>query len=339
MTIHTTPTALTIVIDETTAGLGSVVMRALHNLYYRDESELLYVDFRNVAYGAPDENIWNRFFYQPFEAHKTQILEMTEAGCYRVRRWRDAGPWLLGYGREHDRGQYTRPDFVSRVRALVQRHLRFRPHVADVFADFHAEHLAGRRVLGVHKRGTDQLTVGHGAGLYHVINQPFVHRRIDAALEAHHCDWIYLATDEQVVVNAIAKRYGARLIRFPGAVAPLGVVDAVHNMNWHREPAFKHSLGRDMLIDALALSSTTHALLMTSNVSLLSLFLRSDFQYEFMDARFDYSEARLAWLRGVPYRLYFNKIDVKSWARGLFEQRRPSSPSPEPATWLGPPTF
>ena len=333
------PTGLTIVVDDTTAGLGSVVMRALHNLYYLDASDLLYLDFRNVAYGAPDENIWNRFFYQPCDAQQAQILEMAKEGKYAVRRWQDAGPWLLGYGRGHDRRQYTSPEFVGRVRALVQKYLRFRPSVADAFAGFHAEHLAGKRVLGVHKRGSDQLTIGHGAGLYHVINQRFLRRRIDTALDAHHCDWIYLATDEQVIVNAMAKRYGGRMIRYPAAVAPVGVVDAVHNMNWHREPEFKHSLGRDMLIDALVLSRTTHALLMASNVSLLSLFLRRDLHYEFIDAKFDYSEGRRAWLRGLPYRLYLNKVDVKSWARRLFERGRPSSSAPEPATWLGPPTF
>jgi hypothetical protein len=333
------PTGLTVVVDDTTAGLGSVVMRALHNLYYLDSSELLYLDFRNVAYGAPDENIWNRFFHQPCEAQQARILEMAKAGTYAVRGWQEAGPWLLGYGRGHDRRQYARPEFVGRVRALVQKHLRFRPFVADAFAGFYAEHLAGKRVLGVHKRGSDQLTIGHGAGLYHVINPRFLRRRIDTALDAHNCDWIYLATDEQVVVNAMAKRYGGRIIRYPAAVAPVGVVDAVHNMNRHREPAFKHSLGRDMLIDALALSRTTHALLMSSNVSLLSLFLRHDVHYEFIDATFDYSEGRRAWLRGLPYRLYLNKVDVKSWARGLFERGQPSSSAPAPATWVGPPTF
>ncbi len=333
-----TPASLTIVVDSTSAGLGSVVMRALHNLYYKGPSELLYLDFQSIAYGAPDENIWNRFFYQPCDAEKDRIIEMVAAGRYRVRHWRDAGPWLLGYGKEHDRSQYTRPDFVDRIRALTRAHLRLRPHVADAFDRFHAEHLEGRRVLGVHKRGTDLLTTSHGAGLYHVINARFLRRRIDRALDQQNCDWIYLATDEQVVVDAMVKSYGRRVIKYPAAVAPAGVLNAVHNLNWNRDPEFKHSLGRDVLIDALALSRTAHALLMSSNVSLLSLFLRNDFHYEFIDATFDYSEGFRARLRGLPYQLVLEPSKTKYWIRNLFGWVGTPSPA-APATWRGSPTF
>lgn len=151
---------------------------------------------------------------------------------------------------------------MSRARgaALVQRHVTVRQSVSAIVDAFSDRYWRGHHVIGVHYRGTDKSDDARRVPYEEV--ESVVHEAMRRA-GTDRCR-VFLATDEQAVVDFMGARFPAELCyremfrSIDGR--PIDVVNADGN----------HQKGLDAVVDCLLLSRS-HTLIRTaSNLSLCS---------------------------------------------------------------------
>lgn len=268
-------------------GLGSTIMRALHCLFYRQNNELFYFNFYNSDYS--DKNVWNAFFEQPF---KKEIGTAPVKVEYVDDIWK-MGDFFLCYGNKQNKmygkDQFERPDRVGPLRDLWKSHIKIKSDVIQPAESFYLEHFKQKKVLGVHKRGTDQFGPnGHARGQQHLLDEGFYIKTIDQRLSEQHFDNIFLSTDEQRAVDVLTKRYGSMLLKQQTVLCPPNNNEGIHNLYKKTSENIRNQIGAEVLRDIYLLSKCDFCLNVKSNVSLASIFMRNDFNYAFIDNHVDY---------------------------------------------------
>lgn len=93
-------------------------------------------------------------------------------------------------------------------RRVLRKYIRPVPAIAQRIGTFWQAHLAGRKPLAVHVRGSDKFYESHQL---HEVNKTY-HAKIAEFLEAVRCDTIFLLTDSIGVINEFTARYGEKLV-------------------------------------------------------------------------------------------------------------------------------
>lgn len=281
------------IIHETDAvGIGSMIFRGLHRLYYRTPEEVLYFRFTNPLYGDGRENVWDRYLDQPFAAE----AEFVAAEIRRGRAIEEHGVFnrpdhrlIFGYGAAQERNTFVDPGRVAALRAFAQPFLKFRDYLTARADDFAARKIAGRRTVSLHKRGTDHFGPrGHARGQGHLFEPEYVKNVAVGAMDEQHGQQLFLATDERAFEKYLKASLGAPVITHAKLRAPKGDMRGLHNPRFGRWTRTKHLLGEEAIIDALLMARCDYSLCMRSNLSLLAILLRADFEYRFIDDHVDY---------------------------------------------------
>lgn len=283
---------LKIIKDDSAVGLGSTVLRVLHNLVYRQDDDLLYFEMNNGLY-SNSANTWNKFFYQPFNSEKEQIKKKFKEGDYTVETcWYKCGEFQLGYGKHQDKNQFLNKEFIEPLRSLVKKYLHIKTEITDISNDFIKKNNL-KNVLSIHKRGTDHfVSGGHAAGQQHLMDyRSIIKPAVERALVKHKCDKIFLATDEEEMYMNFKKDFGDILLKYDTDLAPLGSSTGLHYSNIQNDESKKIKLGIDMLVDMLIMASCKYSLCMKSNVTILNILFRDNYNYEFIDDHIDYGMA------------------------------------------------
>jgi hypothetical protein len=165
-------------------------------------------------------------------------------------------------------------DVAARGRRLLERYVRVRPDVtASIDALLPAD---AARTLGVHVRGTD-MRRPEVAG--HPIPPP-ARAYLDAALRTagdRSIDRVYLACDESETVELFHDAFGSALV-VADAYRVSTATPTARGYRWwfgDRRPLHRYRLGREVLVDALALSRCTALLCGASNVALAACLFAS----------------------------------------------------------------
>lgn len=273
-------------------GIGSMIFRGLHRLYYRAPEEVLYFRFTNPLYGDGEENVWDRYLEQPFAAEADFVASEIRRG----RAIEEHGVFnrpdhrlIFGYGAAQERNIFVDPERVTTLRAFAQPFLKFRSDLVAKAGNFAARRFAGRRTLSLHKRGTDNFGPrGHARGQGHLVPPEFFKDAARRAMDRQRCEQLFLATDEQVFEKYLKESLGAPVITHATLRAPKGDLRGLHNPRFGRWTRTKHLLGDEAIIDALLMARCDYSLCMRSNLSLLAILLRTDFAYRFIDDHVDY---------------------------------------------------
>jgi len=283
---------LKIIKDDSAVGLGSSILRVLHNLVYRQDKELLYFEINNQLY-SNSGNTWNKFFYQPFNSEREQIEKKFKGGDYTIETcWYKCGEFQLGYGKHQDKTQFLNSEFVEPLRDLVKKYLHIKTEITDISNSF-IEKNNLKNVLSIHKRGTDHfVSGGHAAGQQHLMDyKAIIKPAVEKALKKHKCNKIFLATDEEETYINFRKDFGDILLKHDTELSPSGSSTGLHYSNAHNNESKKIKLGVDMLVDMLIMASCKHSLCMKSNVTILNILFRDNYNYEFIDDHIDYGMA------------------------------------------------
>ena len=272
-----------------TGGLGSTIMKLLHCLYYRDPNQLYYFDFYNSNYS--DTNVWNTFFIQPF-AKQIGTKEVQANYIYDI--WK-MGDFFLGYGKEQDikygKFQFKNTDRVNEIRNLVNNFVFFKQETLKHAIEFKDKHFNNQKVLGLHKRGSDMFSNrGHGYGQEHFLTIDNIKKIIDKTNKDVCFDKLFVATDEQKTVTDLCKYYGEKFIlKQPTFLVPVNSTTSIQELNRNLKEEERKLRGLEMLGDAYLLSECNFCLNSRgSNVSLLSIFLRKNFNFTFIDDDVNY---------------------------------------------------
>lgn len=284
---------LKIIQDDSAVGLGSTILRVLHNLQYLKENQILYFEMRNLLYSSKG-NTWNKFFHQPFEDKKEIIKKMFEDNNFELEKcWYKSGKFVLSYGKDQDKDQFLNKEFVTSLRRLTKQYIKIKQDIARSGNEFVKNNYGMQNVLSLHKRGTDHfVSGGHAAGQKHLMDyKSIIKPAIERALKENKCDKLFLATDEQETYDNVKKDFGSILLKYNTDLIPSGSDTGLHYSNAYSDEAKKNKLAVDMLTDVIIMSSCKYSLCMKSNVSILNILFRNDFNYEFIDNHIDYGMA------------------------------------------------
>lgn len=282
---------LVVVRDDSAVGLGSTVLRVLHHLIFLQPNTISYYEMQNKLY-TNSGNTWNKFFYQPFAKDKEFIMQKFNEGDYELTTsWGNGQKFFLSYGKDQKKDQFTNPGLVLPVRNTFANFIKIKENITEISKNFIENNLKNKKILSVHIRGTDMFT-SHAAGQLHLIDyKKYVKPAVEKALNDQKFDNIFLATDNFDTVKNFKEDFGDLVIKRPTDLATKDNPYGLHYSNINSSDEVKYKLGVDMLVDAIIMSKCDYSLCVRSNVSILNILMRQDFNYNFIDDHIDYGRA------------------------------------------------
>jgi hypothetical protein len=244
------------------AGFFSYFNQVLSNLHILTNNDKMLVKFdHNNPYMDVSKNVnmWENYFYQPTE------VDCDDFNTYTVL----TETWFNGrYEIPFPPTSITDND-IDTCNALIKKYIKIKPHIEAKLSAFYANHFSGKKVLSVHKRGTDHYKE---VKPLHV-NEYF--QCTDNIIDDF--DNIFLCTDEQQTVKDFCSRYGDKLITYDSIRAELNNKSGVHYSSGAFNP---YLMGEQVLIETLLMSKTNFLIKTVSNVSNAALFFNKNLQYK-----------------------------------------------------------
>jgi len=281
-----------IIYESAPAGIGSTILKGLHRLFYANPGEILYFHFTNILYGESNRNIWATYLKQPFESEKELIQEkfnnknITEEHGVFVDK---SKPFLFGYGKEQNNAsEFLNVNSVTQYREFATTYLKFKDRLLTKVNLFCEKFINNKRVISLHKRGTDQFTSrGHAGNVVAFTDEQLI-EMVKNNLEDY--DFIFLATDEDRVYKLLKEYFGDKVLSYSTIRSQEGDTRGTHVAHINDTEENKYILGEEAIIDFLIMSRCSYSLCMKSNLSLLTILMRNDFNYKFIDNHVQYNE-------------------------------------------------
>lgn len=281
-----------IIYESEPVGIGSTILRGLHRLYYCTPDEILYFHFTNILYGGPNKNVWAAYLKQPFEPERQLIEEaynnkntLEERGVFLNKN----NSFLFCYGKEQNNAsEFSNIDSVAKYRELVATYLKFNDKLLTKVDSFCEKYITNKRVISLHKRGTDQFTSRGHAGNVIAFTDERLKDMVENSLKDY--DFIFLATDEDRVYKLLKESFGDKILSYSTMRSQEGDTRGTHFAHVTDTEENKYILGEEAIIDFLIMSRCSYSLCMKSNLSLLTILMRNDFNYKFVDNHIQYDK-------------------------------------------------
>jgi hypothetical protein len=206
-------------------------------------------------------NVWDYYFEQPDIATKPALEEiLSEIGLLHddFSEFRDI--YLTPEVYEARRREYAE---------VVSNNVRLLPHVSSKVEEFCSTHFRGKRVLGVHCRGTD-----------HPDKLPieFYIDRIATYIEDY--DILFITSDEQNRLDAIKKAFPDKALDYPATFRSTNNIPLHYANNYE---CSKYYVGEDVIVEAYLLAKTDMLLCCTnSNVNYFVRILNTKLPYKIL---------------------------------------------------------
>src|SRR5262245_8892904 len=247
-------------------GFFSLIIQAVANSYdLRNEYDRFYFDYRGSDFFRDErlgeDNFFNNYFVQ-------------DKNLLASPRQREVD-WVSVWHVRRDTWQSIGGETRAEIGRVVRRRLRIKDTILSKIDRIERERFGGRRILGLHKRGTDHGFHGELLPLTDYFSA--VDRHIGAF------DRLYLATDEADTVRRFQERYRDKLI-YLDDVFRSSDERSVHEHTFENN----YKKGEDVLIEAVLLSRVDFLLKTMSNVSLFSILHNPDLPYERLDPHVEY---------------------------------------------------
>ena len=244
-------------------GLFACIRWVLDDLLFCEKMGFVpYVFFENSIYYdkaiTETENAFEYYYDQPYP----NVLDLL-----------DCSPIVsLAYGRKmvaeevNGRVSYiVSDDYISQMASIVSRYLHFNETTDEIIRNHIEKMELDQKTLGVHIRGTDY-KIGYN-------NHPvFVEPKdyypvIDECLAEGYFKKIFLATDDQLVLEDFCKKYDKLDVIYAKDIARTSNLIGVHKSTELKSP---YLLGLDAIKDMLSLSVCGGIISGYSNVSMIA---------------------------------------------------------------------
>ena len=276
---------LKIIYDNTEIGINGNIFRMFPHFIDMPKDEIIYLDVKNIFLGN-DGNIWDKFFYQPFSKNIIEINQKIKKKEYVRVRWDSKRDYEITY---NDKITVYNCETISKYRDNFKKFIKFREPIIERVNNFKIKNQL-ENTLSIHLRGGDRFsTSSHAPNQRDFLNIENITLIINKYLDKKECTNIFLATDEEGLYLSLKKVYGDIIIKNDTYLAPPTDNRSVHKVGVFQSNEVKFRRGLDVLTDAMLMSQCKFSLFMTSQVSFLSLMLRDDFEYYFMDSKINYT--------------------------------------------------
>jgi len=187
-------------------GLFCIFLKAIAGISYSIQNGFIpVIDMQtkeNIFFNKKDRkkiNAWEMFFEQPAGVSFSEIKDRPN----KIIMENPLGPSDLFE-------LVSAPRMTEYWRRLCKKYIRFSLEEQEVIRKYQDIFEPGDRVLGVLARGTDYLNPGVG----HAVQPPVeeVIKRTRKSMEENHCNKIFLATEDEAILEKMKAEYGSRLL-------------------------------------------------------------------------------------------------------------------------------
>lgn len=268
------------------AGIGDHILYALNRLSVRKKNEIIYFNFNNFFYtNNKKKNLWEEFFFQPFHELDKEIKKKIDLNQYSVEYNKKIKNNLL-YTSKDGVKNLKNYNKINHLRKIFKKYIKFKPQILDQSNNFLKKNIK-EKTLSVHIRGTDKFKV-HSKGTDYILKfQSKLVEKIKLIKNKNKFKKIFLATDDYYIHNLMKKNFMSTLVR--KKVSLRKNKEALHVASLYENEQTKIQNCKEALIDAIILSKCEESLLCQSNLSILSILLRNNNKYDFLDSDITYS--------------------------------------------------
>ncbi len=142
---------------------------------------------------------------------------------------------------------------------VFKKYIKIKPEYLKLSNNFIKKNFKGKKILGVHWRGTDHKVLPNHP---YPPTQKQIFEKTDYFLNKYKFDKIFLITEELNYLNAFKKKYKNKLCYFNSFRAIDRQELAINNRKNHR-----YNLGRDSLVETLIMSNANFLICSRSNIS------------------------------------------------------------------------
>jgi hypothetical protein len=280
-----------------THGIGASILLALEALNNRKKNELIYLKFNNLIY-SNKFNLWDKFFIQPFAEYEDVIEEKIKKKNYTIQYAQLKKGSPLNYI-EKDCQKLRNPKIIEPLRLKFKKYIVFNNSLKEKFLKFKSKFLK-HKTISVHLRGMDRFRAGeHFANKRNNIDfLSTIRPSIIKTIDKFNINKIFLATDDEQYLKQMKLAFKKKIIKLNSTIFANSKTDrGVHNNNIWESETHKNKLATEAILDSIIMSNCNYSLLSQSNISIMTLLMRNDYNYDFLDKH----------MKSVPY------VKVKTW--------------------------
>jgi len=261
-------------------GIGGNILLALEALNNRKKNELIYFKFNNFLY-SNQFNLWDKFFAQPFAEYTDVIEKKIKKKNFIIEYAQIKKNSALNYvGNNYQ--ILMDPKIIEPLRAKFKKYIIFNDFLKKKFLIFKSRYLK-KRTISVHLRGTDRFRVGA-----HFENQrnnfdflSTIKPSIIKNINKFNIEKIFLATDDEKYLKKMKQEFKKKIIKLNSTI--YSQADGVHFAGIWECETHKNKLATEAILDSIIMSNCNYSLLSQSNISIMTLLMRNDYNYDFLD--------------------------------------------------------
>jgi hypothetical protein len=277
---------LTVVKYDKLAGIGDHIIYALNRLYIKKKNEIIFFDFNNFFYtNQKNKNLWEEFFFQPFYCYKNIIKKKMQSNDFVLEYNREVKNHL-SYTSKNGKNNLQNYKKIKRLRKIFTKYIKFKPQILKESRSFCQKNMK-KKTLSIHIRGTDKFRI-HSIGTDFIKEfQSKIIERIKKYKNKKKINKIFLATDDFNIRSLMKKNFADCLIK--KKINLNKNIEALHLASIFESESIKLKNCKIALIDMILLSKCDESLLCQSNLSIVSILMRDNNKYDFLDSDIEYS--------------------------------------------------
>ena len=273
-------------VQEKNAGFFALVRRVLDALYFCDCFSLEpFITFSNdsLYYDVSmpqDRNVFDYYFEQPC---------FSDSNIFKTKRtvvkyaWRNR---LKAEALNKGDAYQVSEEYIVQMARIMKKYLHFNKETQKLIDEQLKLREVNQEVLGVHIRGTDYKLNCRNHPRY--IPPEAYYGYIDSALKEYGFKKIYIATDDEEILQQFLKRYGGEKVIFSQNNTRSSGTCGVHTAAGPKREHHKYLLGIEVICDMCTLAACGGILSGLSQVSLMCRIYKKSKDEEFLyDKRLD----------------------------------------------------
>lgn len=243
-------------------GICGYIWQVLRAIYH-NPSKKYYIDFETCIYkdsSVSENNVWNYYFKQPHvdvspdptEIEKTVGIIDEEVSEFRFNYLKNPTLEVIR-------------DIRLKYNDIIKKYIVLQPDLQKKIDNYVEENFKGKKVLGLHLRGTD-----HPDKKTMKEYMPIIKNNLK------NYDYLYVSSDEEYRYKFVKAVFGEKVITYNSIKS----IDDKPLHHSKREPNYQYKIGEDVIIESYLLSKTDFLLCFSnSNVNFLSRCLSPDLEF------------------------------------------------------------
>ena len=258
------------------SGFGAELRRTLDALvfanYYNFEPVIEYTDQYIYAEKQSINGHSNPFEYYFVQTGSSDFLR--NKSSYRYVEFKEEHRKIVERYVGIQESYVLNEKYIYLMGKMINKYIRLNPETIE-YINISLEKIGfnNSKIIGVHYRGTDY-KIGY-KNHPNIVSIDDYYKQIDLMISENQDAVIFLATDEESVINAFAKKYKDKVIWFDDVFRSTNGTPVHFSEN--SRTSHKFNLGREIVRDIITLSKSDYLIAGLSQVSYAARFFKSSY--------------------------------------------------------------